>query len=328
MATMFLAGDIGGTNARLAFFEIEVGRPRLVAEKIYRSREQSSLEEAVEKFVGEHGQLSVGSACFGIAGPVRDGKVTAANLPWIIEASRLSKLLNDACVTLINDLEANAYGLSALAEEDFVVLNAGSPDPQGNEAIISAGTGLGEAGLRLEGKRRRPIASEGGHADFAARGDLQIELLRFLFAKYSHVSCERVLSGPGLLNIYTFLRDTGRFDEPAWLTEQLRHEDPAAVISRMALDGKSELCAQSVGIFVSIYGAEAGNLALRMLATGGVFLGGGIAPKIISQLKAPAFMEAFAAKGRMEFLLKSIPVRVIMNDQTALLGAAVRAASI
>jgi glucokinase len=324
---MILAGDIGGTNTRLAFFEIEDNRPRVVIEQVFRSREHTSLEEVVEEFVAEHKE-NISRACFGVAGPVRDGKATTANLPWIIEASRLAKVLSNATVMLVNDLEANAYGLSVLEEKDFVVLNGGSPDAQGNEAIISAGTGLGEAGLRFEGGTRHPFASEGGHADFSPRCELQIELLRFLMARYSHVSCERVLSGPGLLNIYGFFRDGKGIEEPAWLAEKMRNEDPSAVISQVALGGQSDLCVQSVEMFVSIYGGETGNLALRMLATGGVFLGGGIAPKIISHLKAPVFIESFIAKGRMQPLLESIPVRVIMNDQTALLGAAMRAAAV
>jgi glucokinase len=322
---MILAGDIGGTNTRLAFFEMEGERPRVVAEQVYPSRQLNSLEEIVRRFVSDYPQ-SISVACVGVAGPVRDGKAKTANLPWVIDQKELAAALDNVQVILINDLEANAYGLAVLAENDFVVLNAGAEDAQGNEAIISAGTGLGEAALHLEGNTRRPIASEGGHSDFAPHGELQIELFRYLEAQYSHVSCERVLSGPGLLNIYKFLSDTGRFEEPAWLAEEMREKDPSATISRMALEEKSELCAQALETFVSIYGSEAGNLALRMLATGGVFLGGGIAPKIVEKLRAAVFMESFTAKGRMRPLMESIPVRVIMNDQTALLGAAVHAA--
>ena len=196
---------------------------------------------------------------------------------------------------------------------------------EGNTAIIAAGTGLGEAGLHFEGTKRRPFASEGGHADFAPRDELQIELLRYLLAQFGHVSYERVLSGPGLLNIYTFLRDTGRGEEPAWLADELARHDPAAVITQVALTGKSDLCGQALDLFVSIYGAEAVNLALKVKATGGVFLGGGIAPKIIAKLKSASFMQAFAAKGRMQPLLEAIPVRVIMNDSAALVGAALYA---
>jgi glucokinase len=323
---IILAGDIGGTNTRLAIFEVEDERPKVILEQTYRSKEHGNLEEIVSQFLTQSG-ANVKAACFGVAGPVRDGRARTANLPWVIDASELARLTGSAPVTLINDLEANAYGLDGLDSDDFVLLNEGAPDVRGNEAIISAGTGLGEAGLRFEAGKRRPFATEGGHADFAPRDELQIDLLRFLMAETPHVSCERVLSGPGLLNIYRFLRDTKRFAEPAWLAEQVSKKDPSAVISKMALEEESELCVQALDIFVSIYGAEAGNLALRVLATGGVFVGGGIAPKIIRKLKKSGFIETFVAKGRMRSLMEAIPVRVIMNDKTALLGAALRAAS-
>ena len=206
--------------------------------------------------------------------------------------------------------------------KDFVTLNAGVADAEGNQAVISSGTGLGEAGLYWDGKKHRPFACEGGHSDFAPRNELEAELFRHLREKFGRVSYERVLSGPGLLNIYEFLRDTRRGEETAALAEEMRRADPAAVISRAALAGKYELCVKALDLFVSVYGAEAGNLALKMMATGGVFVGGGIAPKIIEKLKGPAFMEAFTAKGRMQPLLETMPVRVIMNEMTPLLGAA------
>lgn len=319
---MILAGDIGGTNTRLALFEIKGKRLSLVVEQTFPSREHKGLDEIVKKFSTAHVALKLECACFGVAGPVRANVSKTSNLPWVVDARELADLLDIEAVGLINDLEANAYGLAELETKDFVVLNEGVPDAQGNTAIIAAGTGLGEAGLHFEGKKKRsPFASEGGHADFAPRNDLQIELLRHLLAQFEHVSCERVLSGPGLVNIYKFLRDTGRGEEPAWLSDELRCDDPAAVIAQAALDGKSRLCKQALDLFVSIYGAEAGNLALKVKATGGVFLGGGIAPRIIEKLKSAAFMEAFTAKGRMQPLLEAIPVRVIMNDMTALFGA-------
>jgi glucokinase len=225
-------------------------------------------------------------------------------------------------VELINDLEANAYGIVLLEPRDFVVLNEGVPDASGTAALISAGTGLGEAGLHWEGNHYQPFPSEGGHADFAPRNELEVDLLLFLLNQYEHVSYERVLSGSGLYNIYKFLRDTGRGDEPVWLADQMRLEDPSAVISRAALEGSCELCVHALDEFISFYGAEAGNLALKFMATGGVFVGGGIAPKIIQKLRGSGFMEAFVAKGRMKQLLESIPVRVILNDKTALVGAA------
>jgi len=318
---MILAGDIGGTNTRLALLEMEDKWPRVIVEQTFPSREHKSLDEIVRQFLGEHG-LAIKRACFGVAGPIRNRRTKPSNLPWVVDADQLATLFGFDAVTLVNDLEANAFGLVALEAKDFAVLNEGAPESEGNTAIISAGTGLGEAGLHFEGKMRRPFASEGGHADFAPRNELEIELLRYLIPQFHHVSYERVLSGPGLLNIYTFLRDTGRGEEAAWLADEMQEADPSAVITRAALEGKSELCMRALDLFVSIYGAEAGNLALKVNATGGVFLGGGIAPRIIDKLKSPAFMEAFTAKGRMRPLLEAVPVRVILNDMTALIGAA------
>lgn len=318
---MILAGDIGGTHTRLALFEAKGERLKLVVEQTFPSRERRGLDEIVRDFLTDH-EVKVERACFGVAGAVRGGVGKTSNLPWVVDAGELAKLLGIARVALINDLEANAYGLAELEARDFAVIKEGAPDAEGNAAVISAGTGLGEAGLHFEGKNRRPVTSEGGHADFAPRNELEIELLRYLLTKYEHVSYERVLSGPGLLNIYKFLRDTGRAEEPAWLAEEMRSLDPPAVIAQTALDEKSELCAQALEMFASIYGAEAGNLALKVMATGGVFLGGGIAPKIVKKLKDKVLVEAFISKGRMKPLLEAIPVRVIMNDCTALLGAA------
>jgi glucokinase len=248
--------------------------------------------------------------------------VETTNLPWVVDSRQVATELGLDQVSLINDLYANAHGIALLGESDFVVLNAGLPHPAGNRALISAGTGLGEAGLFFDAKGGyHPFPSEGGHTDFAPRNDLEMELLRYLLGRFEHVSYERLLSGPGLHNIYEFLRDTGRGEEPAWLAEQIAAGDPSAAISKSALEGTSEICVQALDIFVSLYGAEAGNLALKMLATGGVYVGGGIAPRIIRKLSSTAFMKSFAGKGRLSNLLKEIPVRVITNDKTALLGA-------
>lgn len=324
---MILAGDIGGTNTRLAILERTDTWPRVIVEQTFPSREHKSLDEIVLKFLREH-DLTIKRVCFGVAGPIRNRQGKPSNLPWVVDADQLEKLFGFDAVTLVNDLEAHALGLGALEPKDFAMLNEGTPDVQGNAAIIAAGTGLGEAGLHFEDGTRRPLASEGGQTDFAPRDELEIELLRYLLQRFQHVSYERVLSGPGLLNIYKFLRDTGRGEEHAWLADEMGSSDPSIVISQAALGEKSDLCVQSLDLFVSIYGAEAGNLALKMKATGGVFVGGGIAPKIIEKLKGPAFMEAFMAKGRMRPLLEAIPVRVILNDKTALLGAAVCASSL
>ena len=318
---MILAGDIGGTHARLAFFDVLDGRFSLISASIFPSREYSGLDEIVAKFV-DTANLSADTACFGIAGPVRNGRVEASNLPWIIESKRLAEELKISKALLINDLEANAWGIPALEAKDVVALNHVKGKPIGNRAVIAAGTGLGEAGMYWDGVRHQVFASEGGHGDFAPRNPLEVELFNYLRTRFGHVSYERIISGPGLVNVFSFLRDTGRGIPPQWLTDEMAHSDPAAAISRAGMDGKCSLCEQALDLFVSIYGAEAGNLALKLMATGGVYLGGGIAPKMLAKLSGPLFMQAFTGKGRMQALLESMPVMVITNDQIALLGAA------
>ena len=318
---MILAGDIGGTNTRLAFFEGTSDRLRPIQTEVFSSPEFAGPVEIVRKFLEIH-KHAVEAACFGLPGAVVNGRVEATNLPWVVDASHMAAELGLEQVQLINDLYANAQGIALLAESDFVVLNPGVPHPAGNRALISAGTGLGEAGLFADAQGAyHPFPSEGGHADFAPRNDVEMELLRYLLGRFEHVSYERVLSGPGLYNLYQFLRDTGRGEAPSWLAEQIAKGDPPAVISKSALEGTSEICVQALDIFVSLYGAEAGNLALKMLATGGAYVGGGIAPKIIRKLSSTAFMKSFTEKGRIAGVLKEIPVRVITNDKTALLGA-------
>jgi glucokinase len=318
---VILAGDIGGTKVNLAFFQIG---ERGLAYKVlgtYPSREHASLEEIVRAFLVTH-NLKVDYACFGIAGPVRRGHAQLTNLSWIVDAAELKRSLGLKQVWLVNDLEANAHGIAGLAPDDFVELNHGEEGAAGSLAIISAGTGLGEAGLFWDGHRHLVIPSEGGHAEFAPRTDLDDELLRFWRARLGQVSWENVLSGPGTFHIYQFLRDTGRGTEPPWLTEELKNTDPPVAITRAALAGKSELCTKTLELLITYYGAESANLALKMLATGGVYVGGGIAPKLIERLKDGTFMKAFIGEGRMKDLLAAMPVRVIMNDKTALIGAA------
>lgn len=318
---MILAGDIGGTKVNLAFFEVAGQQVTQTVAGTYASRQHASLEEIVREFLSTH-NLKPDYACFGIAGPVKKGRAQLTNLPWVLDAHVLTKELGLKYAWLINDLEANAYGIAGLSPKDFVTLNEGDVETKGNAAIISAGTGLGEAGLFWDGHRHLPIASEGGHGDFAPRTDLDVELFRHLRAQFGRVSWERVLSGPGAFNIYKFLRDAGRGAEPAWLTEELKNGDPPSVITRAGLEGKCELCVQALDLFVTYYGAEASNLALKIMAIGGVYVGGGIAPKIINKLKDGNFIKAFRAAGRMSELMEAIPVRVILNDKTALIGAA------
>lgn len=319
--SMILAGDIGGTNTRLAIMNFVNGKFNFVSEKTFASREEPSLESALLKFLTKL-TCTITRACLGIAGPVRHGRCEATNLPWIVDSQELARQLNIPRVDLINDLEANAYGVVALESKDFEVLNQGIHDAQGNQAVISAGTGLGEAVLFWDGREYRPFASEGGHADFAPRNHVEMDLLNYLLKRHSRVSVERLISGQGLVNIYQFFKDKGDGKEPAWLVEEMRRMDPPAVISQNALNGKSSLCMDTLDLFVSLYGAEAGNLALKVMATGGVYLGGGIAPKIVAKLREPVFMNAFTAKGRMKPLLQAMPVRVILNSKVALIGAA------
>lgn len=318
---MILAGDIGGTNSRLAFFDASNGHLQLVNEAIYPSRDYPGLEQIVSSFVS-HDSGKLDAACFGVAGPVREGRAQISNLPWAVETASLSTELKLPSTFLINDLEAMAWGIGALQANDVITLNPGSTPATGNRAVIAAGTGLGEAGMFWDGRQHQVFACEGGHTDFGPRNDLEIELLRHMLAKFGRVSYERVLSGPGLVNIYQFLRDTGRGTEPKWLAEAMTLGDPAAAISRAALEGKSPLCEHALELFIAIYGAEAGNLALKILATGGVFITGGIAPKILSHLRSSIFLDAFFAKGRMRPLLEAMPVQVIVNENTGLLGAA------
>jgi glucokinase len=318
---MILAGDIGGTNARLAFFDVTNGHFRLVSASVFPSREYSGLDQIVTKFV-ETANVQADAACFGVAGPVRNGRVETSNLPWLIESKRLADELHIKQALLINDLEANAWGIPALDPADVVSLNQVKGNPVGNQAVISAGTGLGEAGMYWDGTQHHVFACEGGHTDFGPRNQLEGDLLQYLQKRFGHVSYERVVSGPGLVNVFHFLRDTGRGVEPAWLSDELAHGDPAAAISKAALEGKCALCEQALDLFVSIYASEAGNLALKLMATGGVYLGGGIAPKLLSKLSGPLFMQSFVSKGRMQTLMEAMPVKVITNDKTALLGAA------
>jgi glucokinase len=318
---MILAGDVGGTSARLAAYEVGVGSLRLVVEKTYPSGKYAGLGDIVEQFVAEHA-LRLTHACCGIAGPVRDGRVKTTNLPWLIEGAALARQLGLPAFALINDLEANAWGIGALGPKDIVTLNAGGPAAKGNAAVIAAGTGLGEAGLYWDGAEYLPFACEGGHVDFAPRDALEIELLQYLMKKFGRVSYERLVSGQGLCNIYEFLRESGRGQETPAVAEAMRNQDVAAVISQAALAGRSPLCTQTLDVFVSIYGAEAGNVVLKLMALGGLYIGGGIAPKIVAKLRDGAFMRAFLAKGRMQPLVESTPVRVILNPNTAMLGAA------
>jgi glucokinase len=318
---MILAGDIGGTNARLAYFESQNGHFKLISERVFPSREHSELGDIVSQFLADSGTRPE-AACFGIAGPVRNGRVETSNLPWVIEQSRLAIQIHLPSTLLINDLEASAWGIGALAQGDLVALNQVKGPVSGNQAVIAPGTGLGEAGLFWDGSRHHVYACEGGHTDFAPRGELQIELLRFLSANFGHVSYERILSGPGLVNVYDFLRATEGGKELPDLASAMQVTDFAAAISQAALSGSDELAEKALDLWIAVYGAEASNLALKSMSTGGIFLAGGISPKILSKLRSPLFMQAFLDKGRMRTLVESMPVHVVTNEKAGLLGAA------
>jgi len=321
---MLLAADIGGTKTNLAIFSPEAGPRAPLAEARFPSADYPSLEALVREFLSQV-DVEVEWASFGVAGPVVAGRATITNLPWVMEEEQLQATLNLSSARLLNDLAAIAHAVPFLESADLHTLNEGQPTPGGAIAIVAPGTGLGEAFLTWDGSRYRPHASEGGHADFAPTNPLEIELLRYLQHRFQHVSYERVCSGRGLPNIYAFLKHSGYADEPDWLAEQLAAaDDPTPVIVNTALDREKtcELCVATLDTFVSILGAEAGNLALKVLASGGVYLSGGIPPRILPALEQERFMEAFRSKGRMSDLLARVPVHVILNPKVALLGVA------
>lgn len=317
---MILAGDVGGTKVRLALFEKKGGN-RALHEQRFASQEFSNLSALLKVFLAKDLQSKVTSACFGVAGPVHEGVCRATNLPWEISSRVLEKDLNIPRVDLINDLEANAWGLRCLSPEEFLTINPGV-QLQANQALISAGTGLGEAGLYWDGKSHRPFASEGGHCSFAPATELEDELLHYLRKQYGHVSYERILSGSGLHQLYRFLIDTNREEEDPSIAALMQQGDASRVITEKGSSGAYPACRRACQIFVGIYGSEAGNLALKLLAAGGVFVGGGIAPHLTGFFREGGFMKAFCDKGRFFTLLKDVPVKVVLNDRTALLGAA------
>lgn len=318
---MILAGDVGGTKVHLALYDFVNGKLKYTRDARYPARNHTGLEEIVREFIG-HDKAT--AACFGVPGPVRDGRLRLTNLPWTLDSRELAHNLGIDHVFLINDLEANGYGVAELAADQIHTLSEGDASQVGNRALISAGTGLGEAMLIWNGRVHVPLPSEGGHTDFAPRTDDEIELLRHLRQKYNgRISFERVVSGQGLTAIYEFLRDVKGIEEPVWLAQKMAAaDDRNSVIADMGLAAKSQLCEKALDMFVSAYGAEAGNLALKLLSVGGVYLGGGIAPRIIEKLKDGTFMKAFTDKGRLSQLLINMPVRVILESRAALLGAA------
>ncbi|HEY6085635.1 MAG TPA: glucokinase [Nitrospira sp.] len=345
---MILAGDIGGTKTHLALYQWDRERTDSIRSESFHSADYASLEEMLEEFLippkpatsideindpagfkahhtVDQEPFRIDAACFGIAGPVIQNHSETTNLPWVVDGAAIGKRFDIPKVQLLNDLEATAHGLLLLRPDELYTLNAGAPPAYRQAlALIAAGTGLGESILFWDGTQYRPMPSEGGHADFAPNNDVEIELLRHVRSQYLHVSYERVLSGPGIHAIYEYLRDTKK-NEPTWLAEKIAAGDPAAEIAEAGLKGQAEIAKQTLDLFASIYGAEAANLALKALALNGVYIGGGIAPKLLAKLKDGTFMKAFTNKGRYKRLLSKIPVHVILNDRTGLIGAAATA---
>jgi glucokinase len=319
---MLLAGDIGGTKTKLAIYSQDEGPRTPLAEQTFPSQDYDHLESIVQHFLEQVG-MRIKDACFGVAGPVIENRVDVTNLPWVIDAQRLKAELDVASVTLLNDLAAIANGVPFLRRDELHTLHQGACDRWGAVAVLAPGTGLGEAFITWDGQRYQPQDSEGGHTDFAPTTPRQIRLLSFLMQDMDHVSYETVCSGRGIPNIYRFLKAEGIADEPAWMKERLdKAEDPTPVIANAAQEGKCELCTLTMNLFISILGAEAGNLALKVMATGGVYLGGGIPPRILPFLKDDHFLEAFFNKGRMAHVVKRVPVHVILNPDIAIFGAA------
>jgi glucokinase len=317
---MILAGDVGGTKVHLALYDFKEGKLEYARDERYPAKDYAGLEEIVKKFLGG---AKVDAACFGVPGPVRNGRLRLTNLPWTLDSRELSTSLGITHVFLINDLEANGYGVAELAPDQIFTLAEGDASQVGNRALIAAGTGLGEGLLIWNGHGHVPYPSEGGHSDYAPRNEDEIDLLRFLKQKYDgRISFERVVSGMGLTNVYDFLSEVRGVEVPKWLGVRMAAEDPNAVITECALAAKSEICEKALNMFVSAYGAEAGNLALKVLSVGGVYVGGGIAPRILEKLKDGTFMKAFTDKGRLSQLLINMPVRIILESRAALLGAA------
>ncbi|MBI5418527.1 MAG: glucokinase [Deltaproteobacteria bacterium] len=317
---MILAGDLGGTKTNLALFRPEGARLARGETRSYPSQEFPSLEAILEEFLA--GRPPVELACVGVAGPVFGGQSRLTNLPWVVEGESVRRACGARRGFLINDLQATAFAVPHLPPDRIAVLQAGVADPRGTVAVLAAGTGLGMAFLVRSGRDYLPFASEGGHADFAPRDGREAALLAYLRERFDRVSAERVVSGPGLHAIYRFLREREGVQEAPEVDARLSREDPPRVIAEEGQGGRSAACREALRLFASLYGAKAGNLALHLLATGGVVLGGGIAPAILPVLSEGGFLDAFRAKGRFQDFLSKVPVKVILDDKAALLGAA------
>jgi glucokinase len=320
MSNLILAGDIGGTNCRLSLAEVRGTEIQPVRTEVYPSAPAKGLEEIAVRFLASGPKVEIAAAALAIAGPVIDGRCVTTNLPWVVTEASMSEALRCPRVRLLNDLQSLAYGVLFVPDQ-LKPLTANLPSGRGHAAVIAAGTGLGEAYLWWDGERYHPIASEGSHGELGPRNDVELQLCRYLIQRFGHPSVERVVSGPGFSVLYDFLRDTGIEQEPSWLKDQIEVGDRNANISRLGLEGKVAICTRAMDLFVDIYGSEAGNMALRLVATGGVYIGGGIAPKILPRLLDGRFQAAFCDKGRYRKFCSDIPLAVVQGEKTGLLGA-------
>ena len=320
-SVIVLAADLGGTKVNFALYKATGSNMELIVADTYHSRDYPTFINIIQTFFKEHPDVKPDSICIGVAGPVVNGIADITNLNWMISADEISQAAGHEKVTLINDLEATAYGLACIKDEDLVTLNEGTKNNAGNIAVVAPGTGLGEAGLFWDGAAYHPFATEGGHTDFGPRTEQDIELYWFIKQQETVVSREHVLSGPGIYRVYNFFKEVKKMEEPAWLKEALEKDDPSAVISNSAIEGNTEICIETMKVFVQHLGYESANLALKMKATGGLYLAGGIPPKIIELLKKETFMQAYRNCDRMHALVESVPIKVIMNQKLPLLGA-------
>ncbi len=319
--TVVLGGDVGGTKVNLAIFEADASHVQLIKSSTYHSSGSASINNILQQFLNENPGFQPERICLGVAGPVFEGRVEVTNLPWRVDADEIAAATNISNVILLNDLEVTAYGLAGMEEKDFYVLHEGDPDEGGNISILSPGTGLGEAGLFWDGQLHHPFATEGGHCDFSCRNAADLQLHDYMLKKFKVVSWESIIAGPAIHSIYSFLCEVKNQPVNPEIEEKIKHEDPSAIISEAAVNGSDPVCVETMRIFVRNLARECCNLILKMKSTGGLFLAGGIPPKIISLLSDPYFYESLLDCDRMQDLVKKVPVKVILNDKAPMIGA-------
>jgi glucokinase len=316
-----LGGDAGGTKVNLAIFEATAGNTRMIKSSSYHSASYPSINGILQQFLKENPDFHPEKICLGIAGPVFEGRVTVTNLPWHVDVNEIAAATGVPMVILLNDLEATAYGIAGLNENDCSVIHEGDPETGGNISILSPGTGLGEAGLFWDGQSHHPFATEGGHCDFSCRDATDLQLHDYLLKKYQVVSWESVIAGPAIYSIYQFLCEIKKQAPGPALTDKIKNGDPSAVVSEAAINGSDRLCSEAMRMYVCYLARECCNLILKMKSTGGLYIAGGIPPKIISLLRDPWFYENLLDCDRMQDLVRKVPVKVILNDKAPLIGA-------